>query len=199
MKWLIGIDEAGRGPLAGPVAVGVVVVPVGFEWTVLPGVGDSKKIRPEKREEIFRQATALRRSGILNYVVVQSSAKAIDTVGIVGAVNVAMGKALLKLQLDPKDCEVRLDGSLHAPSVFLNQKTIIRGDDSEPVIGLASIMAKVTRDRHMTRMGMKPEFAPYDLALHKGYGTKKHRELIKIHGLSDIHRMSFCRAFQTVS
>jgi ribonuclease HII len=196
MKWLIGIDEAGRGPLAGPVAVGVAVIPADFDWTLLPGVGDSKKVKPQNRETIFRQASALRRAKTLNFAVVQSTADMIDRIGIVGAVESAMGKALQKLKLDPSECEVRLDGSLRAPGIFLNQRTIIRGDDSEPVIGLASIVAKVTRDRHMTRISAKPRFAPYDFALHKGYGTKKHCELIKIHGLSDIHRASFCRAFR---
>src|SRR5690606_35077025 len=93
----------------------------------------------------------------------------------------------------PEECEVLLDGSLKAPANFLNQKTIIKGDSLEPVIGLASILAKVTRDRHMERIGKRSELAPYCLNVHKGYGTKLHREMIKLHGLSAIHRQSFCR------
>ena len=197
MKWLVGIDEAGRGPLAGPVAVGVAVVPVLFDWTLLSGVNDSKKLKESKREEVYRRALELKRAGKLDFAVCQTSALVIDKIGIVGAVETAMSKALKRLQLREHDCEVRLDGALKAPITYANQKTIIGGDGLEPIIGLASILAKVTRDRYMTRAGNKPELLNYNLAVHKGYGTKEHRELISLHGLSDIHRRSFCKNIQT--
>ena len=193
MKWLIGIDEAGRGPLAGPVAVGVAVVPMDFDWDLLPGVGDSKKLSEKKREVIFEVAEQLKKEGLINFEVCQSPANYIDQEGIVPAVQFGMKDALDKLALDPMNCEVRLDGALRAPSNYKNQLTIVGGDGLEPIIGLASILAKVTRDRYMTRIAAEPEFASYQFATHKGYGTKLHRELIKEHGLSFIHRRSFCR------
>lgn len=192
-KYLVGIDEAGRGPLAGPVAVGVAVVNFDFDWNLLPGVGDSKKITAKNRAAIFGRATELKRLGYLDFMVVQSPALTIDQKGIVSAVQKAMNKALAKLEINPNDCEIRLDGSLRAPEIYTNQTTIIRGDALESVIGLASIMAKVTRDRYMERMARKTPYAPYDFAIHKGYGTKKHREMILTHGLSKLHRKSFCR------
>lgn len=193
MRYVIGIDEAGRGPLAGPVAVGVVCVPVDFDWGLIEGVGDSKKLSPKKRSVLFWRAMELKKLGHLDFAVCQSSAAMIDRKGIVGAVNAAMQKALTSLKLDPEDCEVQLDGALCAPQRFTNQTTIIGGDGLEPTIGLASIIAKVTRDHYMARIGVKPQFAPYDLAIHKGYGTKAHREAIQKLGLSEIHRTTFCR------
>ena len=191
-KYLIGIDEAGRGPLAGPVTVGVVSLPTNFDWSLLPGVGDSKKISPVKREQIFKEATQLRKEGMLNFQVVSSSHFIIDSKGIVFAIKRAMKQGLDKLQLEPNDCQVLLDGALRAPSEFLNQQTIIKGDATEPAIGLASILAKVTRDRYMTKIAQDTQYLAYDLGSHKGYGTKKHCESIRLHGLSDIHRKSFC-------
>lgn len=193
MKWLIGIDEAGRGPLAGPVAVGVVAIPTDFDWNLLKGVGDSKKLSEKKREGVFLNAEQLKNAGLIKFAVCQSTAEYIDQQGIVKAVGYGMERALNELGIDGSDCEVRLDGALRAPSHYENQRTIIGGDGSEPAIGLASILAKVTRDRYMVRIAAEPQFAPYQFATHKGYGTKLHRELIQKHGLSLIHRRSFCR------
>lgn len=190
-KWLVGVDEAGRGPLAGPVAVGVVKVPVDFDWELIPGVGDSKKLSPEKRKALFRQATLLRRQGLIDWAVGMNSASYIDRKGIVPAITHAQAKALQKLSLTASQCLVKLDGGLRAPERFQNQETIIKGDAKESVIGLASILAKVTRDRYMVRIASR--FAPYDFATHKGYGTKAHRAAISAHGLSLEHRVSFCR------
>lgn len=197
MKFLVGIDEAGRGPLAGPVTVGVAVVPVDFDWKLLEGVGDSKTLSPKNREAIFRCASDLRRQGCIDFQVASSSQFIIDSQGIIFAVERAMERALTKLELNHQQCEVRLDGALRAPSKFLHQQTIIKGDATEPAIGLASILAKVTRDRYMTRLAKKPKLTPYQFDIHKGYGTKAHRELIQKHGLSDIHRRSFCRNIHT--
>lgn len=195
MKWLVGVDEAGRGPLAGPVAVGVAVVPIDFDWAVLQGVGDSKALKPKDREAIFLLAGKLREAGVLNFKTSASSHTVIDREGIVFAVNQAMSRALASLKIEPMECLVLLDGALRAPSSFKRQRTIIKGDATEKVIGLASIVAKVTRDRYMVRLATK--YPAYDFDIHKGYGTKKHRDLILKHGLSDIHRQSFCRHIQT--
>jgi ribonuclease HII len=194
-RYVIGVDEVGRGPLAGPVAVGVVCVPKGFAWGLLEGVGDSKKVTPKNREAIFRRAQVLQKEGKLSYAVGMVSAKQIDAIGIVPAIQKAMNQALKKIQrtdLRIVDCMVKLDGGLKAPTEYVHQETIIKGDAKEKVIGLASIMAKVTRDRYMTKIGSEPQFAPYTFAVHKGYGTKAHRTAIKKFGLSSEHRTSFC-------
>ena len=190
MKYFIGIDEAGRGPLAGPVAVGAVMVPLDFDWSLLEGVRDSKKLSEKKREEFFARAVELQESQTLRFAVSTSSAAYIDTYGIVPAIKRALAEALSRLEAEPKDCRVLLDGSLRAPAEYIRQETIIRGDDTEPVISLASIMAKVTRDRLMKRLSSK--YPEYDFHVHKGYGTASHLSAIGRCGLSDIHRASFC-------
>lgn len=196
-KYLIGIDEAGRGPLAGPVSVGVACIPSNFNWELIPGVNDSKKLSEKKREEVFAIAEKLKKSKEINYAVVMVSAKIIDQIGIVPAVQKAIAKALAELHRSGlcvvEDCMVKLDGSLKAPKEYLYQETIIGGDGKEKVIGLASIMAKVTRDRYMVGMRVKDRYSQYLFEVHKGYGTKLHRELILTLGLSDMHRQSFCR------
>lgn len=188
----MGIDEAGRGPLAGPVSVGVVAVQTSFDWAHIPGVRDSKKLSPKKREEVFMRMEELQQEGLLYVSVAFSSAHDIDTQGIVPAIFSALTRALEALSLSPEECDVLLDGGLRAPERFTSQKTIIRGDDSEPVISLASIAAKVSRDHLMVREAEK--FPAYALEVHKGYGTKAHREAISRLGLSPIHRATFCRS-----
>jgi len=195
-KYLIGVDEAGRGPLAGPVAVGVAKVPVDFDWSQIPGVNDSKKLKPETREEIFKLATKLKKQGLIDYSVGMVAAKVIDKIGIVPSIKKAQERSFEKLVLEPKVCLVKLDGGLKASPEFVHQETIIKGDSKEKVIGLASILAKVTRDRYMVRQAIKKNFLSYDFAKHKGYGTKAHREAIAKYGLSSIHRVSFCKNLQ---
>lgn len=197
-KYIIGIDEAGRGPLAGPVAVGVALVSSNFDWTQIPGVGDSKQLSEAKREEIYQNANDLHKSGKLYFAVSLVSANVIDRIGIVPAVNVALKRALTRVtkSVEPIDwtkTSVKLDGGLKAPDYCSVQETIIKGDSKERVIGLASIMAKVTRDRYMRRVALRPAFAPYAFARHKGYGTKAHRKSIAVHGLSSEHRVGYCK------
>ena len=195
-KYIIGIDEVGRGPLAGPVTVGVVCVPADFEWDMIPGVTDSKKLTPRRREEIFLQARMLRKEKSLAYAVASVSAFEIDRYGIVPSIKKAMDRALRSIErevaCDPADTRVVLDGGLKAPLRFSIQETIIKGDQKEKSIGLASIVAKVTRDRYMCALGQREEYVQYDFASHKGYGSRKHREAIGVYGLCDMHRKSFC-------
>lgn len=213
---IIGIDEAGRGPLAGPVSVGLVLVPSDFDWALLPGVNDSKKLSARKREELFTQAELLQKAGKLLYVVELVSATKIDTHGISVCIKKAIARGLQSLittasmahqnKKDPKSIiplspllvQVKLDGSLKAPAEFVHQETIIKGDAKEKVIGLASIMAKVTRDRYMCKLATKPAYVPYDFTRHKGYGTSAHRQAIAKHGLSTLHRISYCRNIDIV-
>ena len=190
MRYLIGIDEAGRGPLAGPVAVGVVVVPADFDWTQLENVKDSKQLSEKKREVVFTNTQKLAQEGALRYAVAFSSATLIDTHGISHAIRVAIERALNTLDVPPDECEILLDGSLKAPERFIHQRTIIKGDVSEPVISLASICAKVSRDHIMIRENER--FPSYGFSIHKGYGTASHISAIREHGLSELHRKSFC-------
>jgi ribonuclease HII len=189
-KWIVGVDEAGRGPLAGPVTVGLVMVPVEFDWELLPGVTDSKKISEKKRDHIYKRVLELYVQKRLSYVVKSVSAASIDSKGIAPAIRRAIAAGISDLECDPQHTCIKLDGSLHAPGEY-TQETIIKGDDKELVIGLASIMAKVTRDRYMTDQDKK--YPMYGLAQHKGYGTKAHREAIAQHGFSPIHRRSYCK------
>lgn len=186
---LIGVDEAGRGALAGPVAVGAAFVPQGFDWALLPGVRDSKLLSPAARERVYTATLDLVREGLLDFKVALVSAATIDRIGIVPSVTRGIESTLSRLARDPGAVSVRLDGLLRAPAVYLRQETIVRGDQTEPSISLASIMAKVTRDRYMVSIAQK--YAPYGFEVHKGYGTVRHRTAIAEHGICDMHRRYF--------
>lgn len=186
---ILGVDEAGRGPLAGPVAVGIVKVPAGFNVRrEFRGVNDSKQLSEEVREEIYLHMLARRRLGDIDFCVRYSSAQAIDRFGITRAVRRASWSGIKKLASSPEGVRVYLDGLLHAPEEY-EQETVIQGDALVPVISLASIAAKVERDRLMKRLSKI--YPGYFLEEHKGYGTKKHYEMIKQWGPTDIHRMTF--------
>lgn len=186
--WLVGVDEAGRGPLAGPVAVGVVAVPTRLNLVeIFPGLNDSKKLSEAKREEIYKEAQRLARIGALRYIVGLSSASYIDTHGITKAVRHKVWSGVRRVAT-PDNSFVKLDGLLVAPPEY-RQKTIIKGDALEPVISLASVLAKVRRDRLMKRLAQ--EYPSWGFEVHKGYGTLKHRTAIRKHGLCSIHRRSF--------
>jgi len=191
ISYIVGIDEAGRGPLAGPVAVGLVCIPKNFNKKLFGKAKDSKMLSEKVREEIFLETKKLHKEGLLKYAVSMVQAKAIDEKGISYAIKLCIKRCLKKCEVDPLKTRVLLDGSLKAPKEFKNQQTIIKGDQKEKVISLASIMAKVTRDRWMKRIAQK--YPEYGFEIHKGYGTKKHRELIQKHGLCPIHRKSFCK------
>ncbi|HEY4512415.1 MAG TPA: ribonuclease HII [Candidatus Paceibacterota bacterium] len=186
---IIGIDEAGRGPLAGPVAVGVCSVPENFDYKFFGLLKDSKKLSEKRREEIFTQMQVLKKEGKINFSVALVSNKVIDTRGISFAIKKGIEGVLQKISANPKSCQIFLDGSLKAPAEFINQETIIKGDEKIPIISLASIAAKVTRDRHMVEMSRK--YPVYSFEVHKGYGTRVHLSQIKKLGLSPIHRKSF--------
>lgn len=194
-EFLVGVDEVGRGPLAGPVTVGVVKVPLDFDWSQIRGVRDSKQVTEGERERIAAEALLLKRAGKLDYAIGQCSAEVIDEKGIVFAIKTAQAQAFKKLSLSPQNCFIKLDGSLSAPGEFA-QETIIKGDQKESSISLASIVAKVARDRYMRQIAK--QFAAYGFAAHKGYGTKAHREAIARYGLSTLHRRSYCKNIITL-
>ena len=200
MEYLVGIDEVGRGPLAGPVAVGVLVMKTKsvkrFRLFYQKGetfLRDSKKLSEKQREEWFEIICAERQRGALDFSVSFVSHIMIDKRGLAWALRTATARALTRLAI-PTDSAIFLDGGLRAPEIFKNQKTIIKGDEKIPVIALASIVAKVTRDHLMIRMAEK--YPQYGFEKHKGYGTKEHFAAIKKHGLCPIHRRSFLLKFQ---
>lgn len=188
-KWLIGIDEAGRGPLAGPVAVGAVLILSKFDYSCFSLVRDSKQLSAKQRERVFLEMNELRKKGRLNFMVSMTSVKVIDRSGINKAVALGIKRSLTRLHADAHTTHVLLDGLLKAPDRFLSQETIIRGDQTEPVISLASIAAKVMRDRYMIKMSRL--YPNYGFERHKGYGTKVHRRMIQKHRPCKIHRLTF--------
>lgn len=195
---IIGIDEAGRGPLAGPVAVSAFLLgdvrkkeKKEFVYEIFgeKGLRDSKKMSELEREEAYKKILFYKKRGTIDFVVLFGSEVRIDKDGISKVIKVLVEKCLSKLKASKSD-KVLLDGSLYAPKRFVMQKTIIKGDEKEHPIALASICAKVMRDKYMKRLAKK--YPRYELEIHKGYGTKKHRELIKKFGISKIHRRTYC-------
>jgi ribonuclease HII len=186
---MLGVDEAGRGPLAGPVAVGIVSVPERFVITrEFPGIVDSKQLTPLAREKMFEILQARSRRGDLQFCVRYTSAGQIDAWGLTPAVASAISRGVRTLVPNPDGVSIYLDGLLKAPKEY-KQQTIIGGDEAVPVIALASIAAKVMRDRLMARFAR--QFPEYGFERHKGYGTKKHYEMLRKHGPCEIHRHSF--------
>lgn len=187
--FLIGVDEAGRGPLAGPVAVGLVIVPSFMDIReTFPGVADSKILSEDTREEIFSLLERYAEYGVVRYCVEFASARLIDERGITYAVRRCIARGVQTLAPEPEGHHVLLDGLLRAPQHYA-QKTIIGGDASEPVISLASIAAKVKRDRLMRKLAK--QYPGYGFEAHKGYATLKHYEAIKRLGLCEIHRRTY--------
>lgn len=193
MKWIVGVDEAGRGPLAGPVAVGVVRAPASFDFlTVFPELNDSKKLSEKKREAIFEELCTQTRSGELLFCVKSVGASVIDHSGIVSAVRSSVYAGVRELLPLPEEGTVYLDGSLHAPREY-TQETVIGGDALIPSIMLASVAAKVSRDRLMKQLA--EQYPEYGFERHKGYGTAAHIQAIQTYGFSPLHRRTFCRRF----
>ncbi len=194
---IVGIDEAGRGPLAGPVAVGAVrydqrdVALMKALKTLMPTVKDSKQLSEKKREAINKELGILVRTTSLQIEVSLVSARVIDTKGISYAIRKGIENVLTNLADGKEDMEILLDGGLKAPDHFANQKTYIKGDATHLPIALASIAAKVKRDRHMKSLDRR--FPKHGFAIHKGYGTKIHYEALQRHGRTPVHRATFLK------
>jgi ribonuclease HII len=195
VQWLIGIDEAGRGALAGPVSVGAVLYPSDLDWKEAfslvtrrgkPKLRDSKQLTAQQRDILFDYITA---HGRLRHAAAFVDAKTIDQIGIVNAANEAATLAIADLGIRPSRVDVLLDAGLRVPAKW-SQESFIRGDERIPAIAFASIIAKVTRDRYMEELSAA--HSSYHFEQHKGYGTLAHRRAIRSSGLSDIHRASFC-------
>ena len=190
----VGIDEVGRGPIAGPVAVAsfCMLRPNVLQKYISQGarLRDSKKLSKQAREEWYKKVREWQKAGACNFSVVMISAQEIDKVGIAPAIRTALRRSLKKVAPDTRT-QILLDGGLRAPEKYTRQKTIIKGDEKEWSIALASIVAKVTRDRYMYRAGKK--YPAYGFEKHVGYGTKQHYEALSTHGMCDLHRRTFLR------
>ena len=183
-KFIIGIDEAGRGPLAGPVVVAGVCMSPRLAGRMLAGIKDSKQLSAKQRERWFTLLTAHPK---IEWSVARITPAIIDRINIYQAAQLGARRVYEKLAPD-KNCHALLDGSLHLPP-HISHETIIKGDELIPLIAAASIIAKVTRDRMMIRAHKK--YPQYRFDLHKGYGTKLHRDTIREFGQCAIHRKSF--------
>lgn len=206
IAFVIGIDEVGRGPLAGPVAVGAVCVYTEHCSRVkklFPVVWDSKKLSAKAREAWLVRIREAEMAGFLTTAVAFVSPGVIDKKGIAPSIRMGLAKVLQnvgpsRFDLDKSHpCQGRtltkvlLDGGLRAPAEYKNQQTIIKGDEKKLVIALASIVAKVARDARMVALGKK--FPDYGFERHKGYGTRAHCEAIKKNGMMPHHRRSFLK------
>ncbi len=180
-RLIAGIDEAGRGPLAGPVYAAAVILP---EECVIEGLNDSKKLSEKRREELYdiiiEKAVA--------YNIQSVSEKIIDEVNILNAVFIAMNKA--SQALSPQPDYVLVDGNRIKDMIFPCE-TVVKGDSKSINIAAASILAKVSRDRYITEISDK--YPEYNFAKHKGYGTKEHVEALKKYGPCEIHRKTFLK------
>lgn len=178
---IAGTDEAGRGPLAGPVCAAAVILPYGLE---IEGLNDSKKISEKKREKLFDIIC----EKAISYGIAYASVEEIDTLNILNASQLAMRRAVE--MLDPKPDMVLVDGNI-ARGFNCKTATVIKGDSISMSIAAASILAKVSRDR--VCMELDKEYPQYMLSKHKGYSTKEHMDLVRKYGPSPIHRRTFLK------
>ncbi len=183
-KIIAGIDEAGRGPLAGPVVCACVIMPLSDE-KIIEGIDDGKKLSQKKREELYEKIVSI----ALSYKVVEIDEKIIDDINILNATKLGMKKALENLSVTP---EIVLIDAVKIET-NLPQENIIHGDALSYNIAAASILAKVHRDRLMKELSnIYPE---YNFAKNNGYGTKEHIEALKKYGSCEIHRQTFIKKF----
>lgn len=180
-KLVCGVDEAGRGPLAGPVYAAAVILP---RDAVITGLNDSKKLTERKREELFEPI----KTTALSYGIAFATVEEIEELNILNATFLAMNRAIA--QLEPQPELALIDGNRNS-GIELNSQCVVKGDSLCADIAAASVLAKVSRDRYMLQMD---ELYPqYHFRQHKGYGTKLHYEALRKYGPSPIHRLSFLR------
>lgn len=178
---ICGVDEAGRGPLAGPVCAAAVILPRGLD---IPGLNDSKQLSEKKRDALYDVIT----EKALTYGIAFASVEEIEALNILNATYLAMNRAISMLKITPE--LALIDGNRNA-GIEINSRCIVKGDSRCASIAAASILAKVTRDRYMYEMAEK--YPQYGFDAHKGYGTKAHYAAIRVFGPSEIHRMSFLK------
>lgn len=191
---LVGVDEVGRGPIAGPVTVGVFVCEKSNIKKIIKSgpsdLKDSKKLTKPKREAWSLYLHSCMKDGLCIFEVVSISAKDIDKNGIQYSIRSAIESGFKKLNI-MHDSYVLLDGGLKPPTGFTKYETIIKGDEKEPIIAMASIVAKVKRDGFMTQMALK--YPDYGFEKHMGYGTTGHYKSLKNKGITPLHRKSYLK------
>ena len=180
---ICGVDEAGRGPLAGPVCAAAVILP---EGEIIPGLNDSKKLTDKKRRELF----PIIKEKAIAYGIAFASEAEIDEINILQATFLAMKRAIA--QLDGKADFALIDGNRET-DFGIPCLTVIKGDSRSTNIAAASVLAKVTRDIYMEELA--EQYPQYGFEIHKGYGTKAHYAALTEHGMCDAHRRSFLRKF----
>lgn len=180
---ICGIDEAGRGPLAGPVCAAAVILPAHLD---LPGLTDSKKLTDKRRRELF----PLIKEQAVAYGIGLASEQEIDEINILQATFLAMERALAQLTVKP---DLALIDGNREKDLGIPVKTVVKGDSLSANIAAASILAKVTRDDMMLEIAK--QYPEYGFDIHKGYGTKAHYEALRAHGASPVHRNTFLRKF----
>ena len=180
---ICGVDEAGRGPLAGPVCAAAVILPQGLE---IPGLTDSKKLTDKKRRELF----PVIKEQAIAYGIGLASHEEIDEINILQATYLAMERALAQLSVKP---DIALIDGNRAKDFGLIVRTVVKGDSLSANIAAASVLAKVTRDDLMLELA--ETYPQYGFEVHKGYGTKAHYEALRAHGASPIHRKTFLKKF----
>ena len=180
---ICGVDEAGRGPLAGPVCAAAVILPPN---AVIPGLNDSKKLTDKKRRELMPVIKEM----AVAYGITFADEKEIDEINILQATYRAMHRAIESLPVKP---DLALVDGNRAGDFGLPVKTVVKGDSLSASIAAASILAKVTRDDLMLELAQK--YPQYGFEIHKGYGTKAHYAALTEHGPSEIHRMTFLKKF----
>ena len=178
-----GVDEAGRGPLAGPVCAAAVILPPHLE---IPGLDDSKKLSDKRRRELF----PVIKEQAIAYGIGLASHEEIDEINILQATFLAMERAIAQLQIKPE--YALIDGN-RAKDFGLPVKTVVKGDSLSANIAAASVLAKVTRDMLMEEAAV--EYPGYGFEIHKGYGTRAHYDALREKGPSSIHRMTFLKKF----
>lgn len=179
---ICGVDEAGRGPLAGPVCAAAVILP---EGAVIEGLDDSKKLTEKKRERLYD----IIKETAVAYSVAYGTLEEIENVNILEATYLAMNRAIEGLSVKPDFALI--DGNRVPRGIKIPCETIVKGDSKSMSVAAASVLAKVTRDRLMLEYDKK--YPEYNFKKHKGYGTKEHTELIKQYGPCEIHRLSFLK------
>lgn len=179
---ICGVDEAGRGPLAGPVCAAAVILP---EGAVIEGLDDSKKLTEKKREKLYD----IIKETAVAYSVAYGTLEEIETVNILEATYLAMNRAIEGLSVKPDFALI--DGNRVPRGIKIPCETIVKGDSKSMSVAAASVLAKVTRDRLMLEYDKK--YPEYNFKKRKGYGTKEHTELIKQYGPCEIHRLSFLK------
>ncbi len=185
-KYICGIDEAGRGPLAGPVVVASVIMP---DDSMIEGVNDSKKVSEKKREKLFEQI----KQEAISYGIGIIWQEEIDEINILEATKKALTESLKQLEVKPEI--ILVDALTKIDTLGIPYRSLIKGDAKVYSIAAASILAKVTRDRIMRELD--EVYPQYGFAKHKGYGTAKHMEAIREYGLCSIHRKSFTKNIKT--